>query len=89
MEAMPEASWWASRDGRYRHLVDQVAEARAEDPHAHHRWVYCTVCDKAYVTRRGAIGCSCGRVTLIPITTAAGEELCKLQRFLVGIRKSV
>ena len=86
---MAETSWWATRDGRYRHLVDQVAEARAEDPLAHHRWVYCTVCDKAYVTRRGANGCSCGRITLIPITNAAGQELSKLQRFLTGIHKSV
>ena len=83
---MPEASWWASRDGRYRHLVDQIAEARAEDKGQDHKWVYCTVCDKAYVTRRGAVGCSCGRITLIPITNDAGNELWKLQRFLAAIR---
>lgn len=67
--------WWATRDGRRGHFLATMATARTEDPLAHHKWVYCTVCDKTYVTRRGAVGCSCGRITLIPVTSDSAETI--------------
>ena len=71
--------WWATADGRYRYFADHVAEARTEDKGDHHRWVYCIVCDKTYVTRRGARGCSCGRTTLLPVTRDAAGTIRKMR----------
>ena len=67
--------WWATRNGRQAHVWANAKSARDEDKGQDHLWVYCSACDEAYVTRRGAIGCSCGRLSLHRVTRDTGELL--------------